>query len=549
MKKKKAKASKSLLPKPAPRIHVWPWHAVAIALVILLFAGIRIRLRDFPLERDEGEYAYAGQLILQGVPPYQLAYNMKLPGTYAAYSLILAIFGQSPAGIHAGLLLVNASTILLVYFLAMRLFDETAGVVAGAAYALLSTSPSVLGQAAHASHFVVLPGVAGLLLLLRAVEPPKKLWPCLLSGLLFGLAFLMKQPGIFFVLFGGLYLLRKDWTTTPVWRSLLLRIGAFTIGAVLPYALTCMILYRARAFQKFWFWTVLYASQYGTRVSLREGLENLWSQFPMVMGSSALIWIMAAVGLAAFWWDRKARPHAEFAVGLLIFSFLAVCVGLYFRDHYFIFVLPAISLLAGLAVSSGIRQLSESRDLQALRSLPALIFIAGCAYSLYDQRAILFEMDMLAACRAVYGANPFPEAIEIGNYIRDHSAPSSRLAVLGSEPEIYFYSGRRSATGYIYTYSLMEDQKYAASMQKEMIGEIEAARPDFLVFVRTPFSWLVRPQSEKMILSWADRYIQDHYALVGIGDSLDPTGYRWEAAAAAYSPRSPYVVLVFKRNT
>lgn len=37
-----------------------------------------------PLERDEGEYAYAGQLMLQGIPPYQLAYNMKLPGTYAA---------------------------------------------------------------------------------------------------------------------------------------------------------------------------------------------------------------------------------------------------------------------------------------------------------------------------------------------------------------------------------------------------------------------------------------------------------------------------------
>ena len=26
---------------------------------------VRIRLLDFPLERDEGEYAYMGQLILQ----------------------------------------------------------------------------------------------------------------------------------------------------------------------------------------------------------------------------------------------------------------------------------------------------------------------------------------------------------------------------------------------------------------------------------------------------------------------------------------------------
>jgi len=45
--------------------------------------------------------------------------------------------------------------------------------------------------------------------------------------------------------------------------------------------------------------------------------------------------------------------------------------------------------------------------------------------------------------------------------------------VLGSEPQIYFYSGRRSATGYLYMYSLTEEQKYALRMQKEMIGEIE----------------------------------------------------------------------------
>src|SRR5262244_1838921 len=84
---------------------------VAIGLVILLISGIRFRLRDFPLERDEGEYAYAGQLILQGIPPYQLAYNMKLPGTYAAYAAIMAVFGETPRGIRIGLLLVNAGAV------------------------------------------------------------------------------------------------------------------------------------------------------------------------------------------------------------------------------------------------------------------------------------------------------------------------------------------------------------------------------------------------------------------------------------------------------
>src|SRR5437899_1091529 len=78
---------------------------ILVGLTILFVVVVRVRLREMPLERDEGEYAYAGQLMLQGVPPYQDAYNMKLPGTYAAYALIMAVFGQSAAGIHFGLML------------------------------------------------------------------------------------------------------------------------------------------------------------------------------------------------------------------------------------------------------------------------------------------------------------------------------------------------------------------------------------------------------------------------------------------------------------
>src|SRR5262245_41239658 len=201
----------------------WPW--LAVILTVLLALAIRVRLREMPLERDEGEYAYAGQLILQSVPPYTAAYNMKLPGTYAAYALMMAIFGQSPSGIHLGLALVNAASIVLVFLIGRRLLDEAAGVAATLAFALLSTSPSVFGLAGHATHFVTLFALAGMLILLRATspasiqhpdssishpssiihhpsprpsapsnhQPSTKNYPLLLaaSGLLFGLAFLM----------------------------------------------------------------------------------------------------------------------------------------------------------------------------------------------------------------------------------------------------------------------------------------------------------------------------------------------------------------------
>ena len=106
------------------------WWALA-TIVFTLVVAIRIRLLEIPLERDEGEYAYAGQLILQGIPPYKLAYNMKFPGTYAAYALIMSIFGQTIHAIHLGLLLINVATITLIFLIGCRLINTMAGFTAG----------------------------------------------------------------------------------------------------------------------------------------------------------------------------------------------------------------------------------------------------------------------------------------------------------------------------------------------------------------------------------------------------------------------------------
>src|SRR5436309_10270301 len=140
------------------------WWALA-AIVFTLVVAIRIRLLGIPLERDEGEYAYAGQLILQGIPPYKLAYNMKFPGTYAAYAVLMASFGETVTGIHLGLLLVNAATVILIFFLGRQLISSTVGLAAAMSYAVLSVSASVLGFAGHATHFVLLPVLGGTLLL------------------------------------------------------------------------------------------------------------------------------------------------------------------------------------------------------------------------------------------------------------------------------------------------------------------------------------------------------------------------------------------------
>src|SRR5690348_15655430 len=110
--------------KPARSTPRWVRYAClgAFLLVIAFFAFVRVRLRTMPLERDEGEYAYMGQLMLQGIPPYKLASNMKLPGTYAAYAGIMAVFGETAAGIRIGVMLINVAAAVLVFLLGDYLY-------------------------------------------------------------------------------------------------------------------------------------------------------------------------------------------------------------------------------------------------------------------------------------------------------------------------------------------------------------------------------------------------------------------------------------------
>jgi hypothetical protein len=171
--------------------------------------------------------------------------------------------------------------------------------------------------------------------------------------------------------------------------------------------------------------------------------------------------------------------------------------------------------------------------------------------SVYHRRVILFEASPARASRLIYGPNPFPEAVEVGSWLRSHTEPTDRIAVIGSEPQIYFYAGHRAATGYLYTYPMMEPQPFARQMQDEMMRELEAAMPAFVVFVSIPSSWLVRRDSDLAILDWANRFLQEHYQRVGVVEIRNdggPSSYLWEEQSRGHRPRSSNTLLVWKRK-
>lgn len=523
---------------------------IILVCIILFVVFVRVRLMDFPLERDEGEYAYTAQLMLQGVAPYGEAYTMKFPGTSMMYALIMALFGQTTQGLHMGLMLVNCFAIVLVFLLSRRIVGEFPALAAGATYAVLSLSPSVYGFAGHATHFVVLPAIGGSLLLLSALKKNKP-GIYFLSGLLFGLSTLMKQPGLFFVAFGISYIVYHYFSTkrTNPFRELM-NLLLFISGALLPLFIIVVWLYSSGVLGKFWFWTVSYAGKYGTMISLSEAVNIFKDRFYSVVDGYFILWFFSAVGLIVTFPHRAMKADRVFILLFTAFSFLTICPGLYFRNHYFISFLPAVAILVGIFFDYWGGRIGPFLKTANLRFAGIVIFLVASGVGVSFQKGYLFEEAPATLSRKIYSVNPFPESLEIARFIKSRSLETDRVAVIGSEPQIYFYSKRHAATGYIYMYPLMETHDYSLIMQKEMISEIESSRPKFLVYVRINMSWLASPTSEMYIGNWFDEYIQRNYLLVGVADIVSPetTVYKWDDDARNYFTQSPSNVLIFERR-
>jgi hypothetical protein len=269
----------------------------------------------------------------------------------------------------------------------------------------------------------------------------------------------------------------------------------------------------------------------------------LWKEAPGLWGAAAL-------GVPLVFWERSLGRWRAFVLGFAAFSFLAVSLDGHFRGHYFLLLLPAAGLLAGAAVHATTQLLARYRLPCAPATIPLLALAIAGITSLLPSRGVFFVLSPANTSSDLYGVCPFPEAVDIGAYLATNCPPAARIAVLGSEPEIYFYSHRRSATGYLYTYPLMDPGSAALAMQQEMIREVEKTNPDYLVSVQVDSSWMQTPDSNTLIFEWLDAYSKAHFDLVALVEMLsnDRADYTWSAPKGPVSPRSNTWLAVYKRK-
>jgi 4-amino-4-deoxy-L-arabinose transferase-like glycosyltransferase len=497
----------------------WTWDVFVLGALVLFVLMVRVNLLSVPFERDEGGFAYIAYQMIEGKQLYVDLYEIKPPLLYMTYALFITIFGHSVEGIHTGLLLFDVAYIILLFFFARSFFDKTVALVASFAFAILSLSPNLLGFAAHATHFAILPGLGGIMLLMKALEEDNKklfFW----AGLAFGAAFLYKQQVIHFMLFGGVYTIIDFARKKPSnWKNWFISEVILVLGSVLPYALVVLFMIITGRFDDFWFYTFTWPSEFATSSETGASWYIFDLQIKNVMTNQEWLWYLAPAGLVALFVVETKNQWRIFAGLFTLFMSLSVATGFHFYQHYFVVLIPAIALLNGFFVRNVGLLVNKFLKVNWGIVFPLALFALAWSQIIQHDSSYFFAPDSDKILHKAYGTNPFVESPIIGEFIQANSQPTDQLVIACSEPQIGFYAQRQSVTGHAFTYPLVDNGSYMQQLQDEFIEDITTKQPEISVFTFLGTSWLNRDPSGRLF-NFMQKMHQENYQLIGVTDCI-----------------------------
>lgn len=479
-----------------------------LALIFSVF--IRLRFANTPFERDEGEYAYAGMMILRGELPYGDFYNMKLPGVYYLYALIFKLFGQSVTIVRLGLLGIHLLTTFFVFRIAENYLTRRAAWWAAGAFMLLSSSFHAQGWVANCEQFVNLFVAAAFIFLSRDWTKKPLFW----GGLLLGIATLMKQHALHFALLPA-FLLLVDFLKKRDFRRTFLFSLAFGGGYVLPLFGFLAFVWAKGIFEPFYFFIIQYAMVYSNLSN--TPFENI-GQIGLVLVDNIWLWLLTLILISRIVYRKLAdlrfdgewavfKPHTEGGrlSLLLLFAFWAVCPGWYFRLHYFQYLFIPAALLMGMVLTDYENLFPKISKRLNLSKLLIISFLTSTAV----QAEYLFLKSPDYVSATMYRRDYFAEFRQMGAYLNEVSKPEEGLGQLANEPQIWFYTQKQAASGFLYSYPLLENHRFARTMADKFIHETEKSQPTwFLIPDQTEMK--TGTDTEGYLLTWADRFLKDY---------------------------------------
>lgn len=507
---------------PAPINDIPTWWGVGLLFVcIVVLFLFRLNFVNFAMERDEGIYIYFGKLILEGKVPYNDFYEIRFPGIFYMYALVVKLFGYSAKGVGIGFGVIISLSSCFVYFITLRLVRlHYISLIAAVSFFVLSFSPAVVGFTRQSEHLVNLFFIASLFVLCIREKPHFAL--TILSGLLACMAILIKPNAVFFapVVLAFLLLLQvQSWSISAV----LNKIFFWIMGFLLPILFFGAILFFNNALGNFYTFAIEEAGKYATgigyelsKMMLTNSVKNIYSF------NTYFILCYIATLFSLYFMPIPARVKYMVIV-LAMCSLLTITPGYRFYNHYFIMLMPSIAILSSLIywwVQAFFPSLFSRTFL-----IPLLLFTLVIIIHFAKNKDYYSGNTEEETIYNAYGENPFNEAKLIGAFLKPNCSKQDKIALIGSEPELYVYTGLNSATRHDYFSYLMSDTTLTTQVgkwQREYFDDLIKNKPKFVVFNYNKTSLNATSKSDMRILGNCMNYLNATYTCIAWIDLKTP---------------------------
>lgn len=468
----------------------------------------------YPFARDQGEYAVFADAVLRGAVPYRDVVNVKPPLTAVVHAVALVLFGHSMSSIRVlDLLWTMATTLGLYAFCKRALGRSWLGAMAAIVYSF-SYYQLAFHLLAQTDGWLNLPTILAMLALVVAADvahrqDSKRLTvACLAAGGHIALAILFKYTVGLILVACGVFLVLEVRRETLV-RSLV----SFALGFLGVLALFVVILATIGALPAFMesqFLIVPGYAQVGRPGGVWRGLFLIGLYILVGFGG----WVsgpLASIRLAALLPSvcrrlaHRGRRDEQGSVDVLILLWLLAAIasvyaqGKYFPYH-FLPLFPALSIMAAQSVSRYIGPLwarwARGPARVGIVALTVACFVVPSAYpSLYastwrvlsgqqDLRRYwdTHEFEYFETPEAAIAGFSLPGQLALVDYVREKTEPRDTLFIWGSEPVVYFLSGRPMVSRFIHIYQLASLWA-PRSWRDELMDELRQSPPEVFIVV------------------------------------------------------------------
>ena len=317
-----------------------------IALFILFGVIAPIYYISYPLYGDETTFLAMGNSIKNGALLYRDVSDIKPPGIFYLAALVFSVAGKSFIAARVLTFVVNIASALLILKLGTKIKDKNVGMLASILFLVSVYLPMCNGYYFLGEPFAVFFILLSVFYFLKEDYRAK-----FIAGLALGMGIFFKQTVV--LLFGAFLLsyflglrIQSNRTKDYVIDSAKNLIFIF-LGCMMPLLITFAYFFVMGTVNEMLYYSIFILQNHSLPFVLYKSILSFFSYLPIWLLSLSMVLVVGYKFVKRKMLDDK---HLFLVLWMILFSISTLII---FRlTHRFLFVIPPISLLSALFLSS-----------------------------------------------------------------------------------------------------------------------------------------------------------------------------------------------------